>query len=194
MWLKCSLCSKNCSFPYSWLFSLSFRQLELFSISLEGSSYWKSTVILIITWKLLFFFNWICVIIWNICFWSVVSSMYWKLRIGNCFYCNPTLAVLLTYTSDQNHKTMFFFSPVREMICPIKSHSWVSCQNSLWHWHTCFCIINPTHLLHQLVQFLTRQQFMHKYCRCTLSIKFTIFVTSFSSNITISSIKDLILL
>ena len=87
-----------------------------------------------------------------------------------------------------------FFSPVREMICPIKSHSWVSCQNSLWHWHTCFRIINPTRLLHQLVQFLTRQQFMHKYCRCTLSIKFTIFVTSFSSNITISSIKDLILL
>ena len=109
MWLKCSLCSKNCSFPYSWLFSLSFRQLELFSISLEGSSYWKSTVILIITWKLLFFFDWICVIIWNICFWSVISSMYWKLRIGNCFYCNPTLAVLSTYTSDQNHKTMFFF-------------------------------------------------------------------------------------
>ena len=120
-------------------------------------------------------------------------SMYWKLRKGNCFYCNQTFAVLSTYTSDQNRK-QHFFSPVRKMICPIKSHSWVSCQNSLWHWHTCFCIINPTRLLHQLVQFLTRQQFMHKYCRWTLSIKFTIFVTSFSSNITISSIKDLTLL
>ena len=43
---KCSLCIKNCSFPYSRPFSSSSRQLELwlelFSISLEGSSYQES--------------------------------------------------------------------------------------------------------------------------------------------------------
>ena len=45
----------------------------------------------------MFFSDWICVIIWNICFWTVISSMYWKLRKGNYFYCNQTSAVLSTY-------------------------------------------------------------------------------------------------
>ena len=146
-------------------------------ISLEGSSYQELTIILIITWKLLFFLYWICVNYHvKYCFWTVVSSMYWKLRKGNCFYCSETLAVFSTYTSDQNHKTMFLFSTVREMICPIKSHLWVLWQNSLWLYYNCFCIINHTCLLHQLVQFQTRQQLMHKYCGCKVSIKFTIFV------------------
>ena len=34
-----TICSKNCFFPYSRLFSSSSRVLEPFSISLEGSSY-----------------------------------------------------------------------------------------------------------------------------------------------------------
>ena len=43
MWLKCSLCRKKLLFPYSWQFSLSSWQLELFSISLEGSNYRELT-------------------------------------------------------------------------------------------------------------------------------------------------------
>ena len=47
MWLKCSLCSKNCFLPYSRsaiFFELSPDNSKLFSISLEGSSYRESTV------------------------------------------------------------------------------------------------------------------------------------------------------
>ena len=45
--LKCSLCRRNRSLPYSRLFFSSSRYLELFSISLEGSSYRESTLLYI---------------------------------------------------------------------------------------------------------------------------------------------------
>ena len=50
MWLKCSLCSKNCVLPYSRLFSSNSQLLELpiTRTSLEGLSCRKSTVIMII--------------------------------------------------------------------------------------------------------------------------------------------------
>ena len=43
--LKRSLYSKNCSFPLLSAIFSSSRELELLSISLEGSSYWESTVL-----------------------------------------------------------------------------------------------------------------------------------------------------
>ena len=45
MLLKRSLYSKNCSFPLLSAIFSSSRELELLSISLEGSSYWESTVL-----------------------------------------------------------------------------------------------------------------------------------------------------
>ena len=36
-----------CLFPYFWLFASNSQELELFSISLEGSSYRKSTVVIV---------------------------------------------------------------------------------------------------------------------------------------------------
>ena len=52
VWLKCSLCSKNCFFLTSGYFlqapdNSNSWQLELFSIPLEGSSYGESTVIVL---------------------------------------------------------------------------------------------------------------------------------------------------
>ena len=34
-----------CLFPYFWLFTSNSQKLEIFSISLEGSSYWELTVV-----------------------------------------------------------------------------------------------------------------------------------------------------
>ena len=45
MWLKCSLCSKNCFYLTLGYFLRTPDTSNLFSISLEGSSYWESTVV-----------------------------------------------------------------------------------------------------------------------------------------------------
>ena len=45
MWLKCSLCSKNCFYLTLGYFLRTPDNSNPFSISLEGSSYWESTVV-----------------------------------------------------------------------------------------------------------------------------------------------------
>ena len=110
-----------CSYSFFFLFCFFFLSSAPEEVKRVFSLQNANQVIIInYNMKVIVFSYWICVIIWSIHFWTVISSIYWKLRKVNCFYCNPTLAVLSTYTPNQNHKQCFF-SPVREMICPIKS-------------------------------------------------------------------------
>ena len=62
MWLKCSLCSKNCFFKLlsAIFFGIPITRTpdnsNLFSISLEGSSYRELTVVVEFLYKLIFSF------------------------------------------------------------------------------------------------------------------------------------------
>ena len=117
MWLKCSLCSKNCFFFRAPCYFLraadnsNSRKLEPFSISLEGSSYRESTAshkkhspISAIT---------SCLLI-SLLSRTIFNSLLWLDFLSNWSCCSHNL--IASKKTDLNQQNSPFTSPFRSLL------------------------------------------------------------------------------